>query len=230
MAFSRDPYGRSPRSVWIMPTEHEHDEIAEWLLGHELILLAVNSRTVSRVPQEALLAADTGYLSCRVTELFAFPEEMFADAIWPRLTIRLEKERRVLMQELRTSGMLALGCIPGQLTDAYAALSTRLPHGASAAFIDQIKPSEAFPPLPQELQDILTPYWDGNRPAKISELAYALCGGALWNEFVVQPGLASALDIEDFHMARARETKPDSAVATRILAALLLGGFVDTAA
>ena len=128
---------RSRGKTWILPSPREWRELESWIEGYSVIQLAIRERDVGLVPAELLHAADVGYLARRAATKFAFPEEMFCAAIWPRLAARLIDCRTVATREFPNSKFTAVVVLAGtsstrDLLDPPTTASTSLLGGVHA--------------------------------------------------------------------------------------------------
>ena len=135
-----DRYGNTKRKAWILPSPSELRTLEAWISGYVVVQLAIRHRTGAMVPRELLMEGDTGDLARRAAERTAFPEEMFADTIWPLLVRHLLKNRRLAAREVpndsRVSTIVALFS-EATPKDACAALRAKLEAtNAGAAIVD----------------------------------------------------------------------------------------------
>jgi hypothetical protein len=155
------------RKAWVMPSESEWSELENWIASYLVIQLAVAKREVGLVPRELLLAADTGYLARRAATKFALPPEIFSTAIWPRLSIHLQRRRHIATRHFARDDITAVVALPAMSMQAtYAALTQKLPCVRICSFMQKTKvyQSEQFAfkgAWPEELADIVAPFWQG---------------------------------------------------------------------
>lgn len=217
-----EPSGRSKRTAWIVPTETQWNAISQWLLGHAAIVLLIFERKVGRAKRELLLAADTSYLSARVSEQFGFPAAMFQDIIWPRIASALTAAKwEVRSREAGASFTIVL-CTPGAIAEAFEQIVERLPAEDTSTYIYDITNSysDKCVDFPSAFKDIITPYAssDGNMQLNTIEKNFSLIEALRKSKLVEETELCKYFLMNSSH-------KNTSVDARRGLAALLLGGF-----
>lgn len=226
---SRSDRGRHvARSAWIMPNKEQWRELSGWLADHAVILLAIPKRITGRTARELLLAADTGYLASRVAERFAFPEAMFADAIWPRLSkLLLEQGWRVSSREIEEPEMTAVMCAPAEVQTAFVQLVARLPDVGAKHYLEQLSSERYYETasLPDALIDLVAPYWLAGRPIRPRVFADALRSNLSEEHLRVFCDLELATSEDRELLLFGRHADIDPKAARRLLAAFLIGGF-----
>lgn len=218
-----EPFGRSKRTAWIVPMETQWHDIRQWLLGHAAIVLVILERKTGRTKRELLLAADTSYLSARVSERFGFPAAMFQDIIWPRIADDLTTAKwEVRSREVGTGSTIVL-CTPGTIAEAFERIVERLPAEDTVSYIYDItnyygRKSVDFP---STFKDIITPYACSGKNLKLTEVEQGSC-----NLSKLLRGSELITDRECYIYSSMDSTNRDTNVdARRGIAALLLSGF-----
>ena len=171
-----DRYRGSPdRAVWVMPTQAEMAQFTAWIDKFLVVQLAVKPLHAATAPEELLYAANSDWIALRFAERFAFPHDMFRDALWPILVEHLLHTRsigiRVLTDSLsRRFGASILLILFREQTQeaAFATLSKQL---AALTCDDEFNSylceagklagngNQHFPDWPTDLADLITPLW-----------------------------------------------------------------------
>jgi beta-lactamase superfamily II metal-dependent hydrolase len=175
-------YRSAERKAWALPSEREWSELELWIKGYSVIQLAISDREVGLVAIELLRAADTGFLARRAAVKFAFPEEMFKTAIWPRLSAHLIGQRHVATRQFASGNIThVILLVSGNPHATYRTLLNILPRKCVHSFIQELRrPDNRYEyegMWPIELQDIVTPFWIGSKLLMSHDSLSTLQGG-----------------------------------------------------
>jgi hypothetical protein len=167
-----EPFGRSKRTAWIVPTEPQWRDIRQWLLGHAAIVLLICERKAGRTRRELLLAADTSYLSARVSERFGFPAAMFQDIIWPRIAADLTAAKWEVRSREVAKGSAIVLCTPGAIAEAFKRIVEGLPAEDTGTYFRNITRyhGDEYVGYPSALKDIITPYASSCRNLNLAKM------------------------------------------------------------
>jgi len=233
-----DRYGHGDRKAWIMPDKAQWKGITDWLCGHLLILLPIppedasygssrQTRKVARVPRELLLAADTRYLAERAAIKFAFPEAMFADAIWPGLVDTLLTQRwTIAVAEIESEHLLSVLCVPQGLGQSFARLSGAFGTDAAGRYLQALAGERYDNSLPEEFLDVVIPLWSPFNPwPRNGSYGLTSSGSPEHQRIFRQPDLLDPADHDAMAFLRWNRGVPSAA--PRILAAYLIGGHIE---
>ena len=217
-----EPFGRSKRTAWIVPTETQWNAIRQWLLGHAAIVLLIFERKAGRSKRELLLAADTSYLSACVSERFGFPAAMFQDIIWPRIASDLTAANwEVRSREAGASVTIVL-CTPGAIAEAFELIVDRLPAKDTASYFCDITDyrNRKSVDFPSTFNDIITPYAssDGNKSLSKIEENFNLIESLNKSKLIERKECHKYNQMHSIY-------RNDAVDARRGIAALLLSGF-----
>lgn len=222
-----DPFRHEERSAWVMPNDAQWRELSEWLLKHAVILLAVDDRKVGLVSRELLLAADTKYLAQRAAKLFAFPEDMFAPIIWPRLVERLIKEKwQIFYADCKGDDVTSVLCAPVGIDETYKKLVDGFTRRDAGIYLEKLSagsgPISAL--IPESMIDVIVPLWSPLRPAPDS-WAWILRSTTSDEHMRVFCNPRLVTDEERWALYGGYKFDKDPDAATRLLAAYFVGGY-----
>jgi hypothetical protein len=162
-----------------------------------------------------------------IYERFVFPEAMFADAIWPRLSKDLIKNGwLVSSRQFETSKVTGVLCTPGDMDETFRNLSIGLPEMPSAQFLQLITRYNYgdVVPFPADLEDVVIPYSRDGSAMRIVELDHALA--YRWDvDYLEIFAKSRRLALEDEAEVEPQGPLDWSAKAPGMLAALLVGGY-----
>jgi hypothetical protein len=222
-----DRYSREQSKAWIMPDKQQFADMLGWLGDHLAIALVIPERSSGRTPRELLMASDTGYMASQMAKRFVFPEAMFADAIWPRLSKDLIKNGwLVSSRQFETSKVTGVLCTPGDMDETFRNLSIGLPEMPSAQFLQLITRYNYgdVVPFPADLEDVVIPYSRDGSAMRIVELDHALA--YRWDvDYLEIFAKSRRLALEDEAEVEPQGPLDWSAKAPGMLAALLVGGY-----
>ena len=222
-----DRYGHAERLAWIIPDDAQWREMSDWVCRHLIILLPIKERKAGRVPRELLLAADTKYLAGRAAKKFAFPEEMFSEAIWPRLAeTLLQKGWKISCAQIESTDIRSVMCAPADMRRTFNRLSGEIDRDAAATYLKALSEEYYDGRMPDALLDVIAPLWSPLTP-RPRHLFYALQSTANGEHRRIfeQPGLVTEEERQMLYQGRWRDKAP--AIAPRLLAAYLIGGHVE---
>ncbi|SHM44969.1 hypothetical protein SAMN05518668_109180 [Sphingobium sp. YR657] len=226
-ASNTDRFHREERCAWVMPSEVHWRKLFAWLLNHAVILLSIEKRQVGLVPRELLLAADTKYLAQRVAELFAFPEDMFAPIIWPRLVERLiEKKWQVFHAEFDGDNFTSILCAPVGIEETFQKLVASFDRGDAGAYLGTISCSShsISAPIPASMVGLIVPSWSPIRRAPTGrEWILRSTSSEEHRQVFCNPGLVT--DEERWLLYNGYRGNEEPEAAVRLLAAYFVGGY-----
>ncbi|WP_311268774.1 hypothetical protein [Sphingobium sp. WCS2017Hpa-17] len=226
-ASNADRFRNGERSAWVMPNDAQWRELSEWLLKHAVILLAVDDRKVGLVPRELLLAADTQYLAQRAAKLFAFPEDMFAPIIWPRLVERLIKEKwQIFYAEFEGDKFTSILCAPADIEGTFESLADGFVRNEAENYLKKISSDSysMYEPMPESMVDFVVPLRSSLRPEPHGR-AWRLnsTGSEGHMQIFCNPRLVT--NEERWLLHGGYEVGKDPEAAARLLAAYFVGGY-----
>ncbi|MEG8044949.1 hypothetical protein QP175_01235 [Sphingomonas aerolata] len=224
-----DRFGRTPRQAWTLPSRQQWREMKDWLLGHAVILFAVEQRKVGLNAHELLLVADTSLLAEQISRNFAFPKAMFHQAIWPTLAETLINTKWTFAYyEDYDGGFTSLRCLPRTALESFNRISITVSTKDAESYLAYFSNHSGHKNIlyiPSSLDNIIQPLWSAFRKPS-SNHKYALHSSTSSYDKIFR---SSGLLKKEMHQHMCngyREGRAPEA-AKQLLAAYLLGGYDD---
>ena len=154
------------REAYAIPSKTGWSQLVEWIDNYLTIQLATSADAVALTASEQLASADVSYLAARAAARFGFPQEMFADLLWPRLADHLRAGRKLVLLVKRGSALRIAFWSFGDAVELRRKLEGCDLDEVTALF-ESLRKYSSYEPRdfdwPTQLRDILAPPWQKGR-------------------------------------------------------------------